>query len=77
VRPGNIDAALKGLPRKDAGCTCTCDNCVVDGNCAECDDLCAECDGDACEGCVAARADDAAIADTLTAAAAVLQKLTA
>jgi hypothetical protein len=75
VRPGNIDAALKGLLRKDAGCTCACDNCAVDGNWAECDDLCAECDS--CEGCVAARVDDAAIADALMAAAADLKKLTA
>lgn len=72
----SIDATLKGLLRKDAACTCACDDCMA-GDCAECDDQCAECDGDACEGCVAARADDAAIADALTAAAADLKKLTA
>jgi HK97 family phage prohead protease len=72
----SIDATLRGLLRKDAACTCACDDCMA-GDCAECDDQCAECDGDACEGCVAARADDAAITDALTAAAADIRKLTA
>jgi hypothetical protein len=69
----SIDATLKGLLRKDAACTCSCGNCP--DNCAACDDECAECDGDTCAGCVAARADDAAIADALTTAAADLKKL--
>jgi HK97 family phage prohead protease len=71
----NIDIMLKGLLRKDA-CTCSCDDCMA-GDCAECDDQCAECEGDSCEGCVAARADDAEMADALTAAAADIRKLTA
>jgi HK97 family phage prohead protease len=33
----SIDATLKGLLRKDAACTCGCDDCV-DGNCDDCDD---------------------------------------
>jgi uncharacterized protein len=72
----SIDSMLKGLLRKNIGCSCPCGDCV-DGNCDGCDDQCDECDGDACSGCVAARADDAAIADALTAAAADLKKLTA
>jgi hypothetical protein len=52
-----------------------CDNCAVDGDCAECDELCAECD--ACEGCMVARADDAAIADALTTLSADLKRLMA
>jgi HK97 family phage prohead protease len=72
----SIDVMLKALLRK-ATCACACDACAVDGDCAECDDQCAECDGDVCEGCVAARADDAAIADALTMAAADLKKLMA
>jgi hypothetical protein len=69
----SIDATLKELLRKDAACTCACDDCMA-GDCAACSDMCEECD--ACEECMAARADDAAFADALTAAAADLKKLT-
>jgi hypothetical protein len=70
----SIDVMLAGLLRKDAACTCACDDCMA-GDCADCSDLCAECD--ACEGCVVARADDSAIEAALITAGADLKKLMA
>jgi hypothetical protein len=72
----SINAALKGLLRKDDGCTCQCDDCTA-GNCQDCTDQCAECEGDSCEGCVAARQEEAAeVADALKTLSLDLKKLT-
>ncbi|WP_213804738.1 HK97 family phage prohead protease [Granulicella sp. dw_53] len=64
------------LQKKDAGCVCDCSDCP--DNCDACTDQCDLCDGDACTGCVAARADAdelAATADALKAFAAELKGL--